>query len=480
MNAHLPDLPLLLAEVPASLRRALAQEGVPTADYKSGRAGKFVFFDSRRFRPVLSDGQVGVDVDSLRSSRSRDPLETLADERAACHEWQIGRLAVREQVARVHHASVRRRIIDDLRLHVEAAGGIWLRVSPFPHPYQSAFNFRFDHDEYDAHDFDVALEATAAHEHAVSHYVCAATHARFPKALARLRGAHVGSHGWWHHTYRDALDNLKNIRRGIDALRALGIEPIGFAAPHGRFNSGLLAAMEESGVTHSSEFGLAYDDLPFFARESNVLQIPIHPICLGICLEAARRAGQRAITDDQAAKTVLAHWRHVVAQKHAAREPIFLYGHPDGRLGRFPWLLRELLSEVACLSGVWRTSLAAFEAWWRERAAVEIVAFRDDCGIEISARGLPLSRRIAVEYFRGDRVAEFELTGQHHFAPHNALPWRTRGQPRLLSSGSLTAGQGLKAGLRRYLDWERVTPIEEINTQTWRGWAKRTLRKVRA
>lgn len=480
MNARLPHLPLLLADVPASLRQALAQEGVPTADYKSGRAGAFVLFDSRRIRPFLSDGQLGIDVDFLRLSRSRDPFEVLADERAACHEWQIGRLAVREQVARVHHACVRRRLLDDLRLQVEAAGGIWLRVSPFPHPYRCAFNFRLDHDEYHAHDFDATLEAISGYEHAVSHYVCAATHASDPEALAPLRDVHVGSHGWWHHTYRDALDNHENVRRGIDSLRALGLDPIGFAAPHGTFNSGLLAALEDLDVTHSSEFGLAYDDLPFFPRESNVLQIPVHPICLGICLEAARRMPQRAMTDDEAAETVLAHWRQIVAQKFAAREPIFLYGHPDGRIGRFPWLLRELLAEVAGLSGVWQTSLAAFEQWWRDRAAVEITASRNDCGIEITARELPRSRRIAVEYFRGDRVAEFELTGQQRCVSHNELSWQTCSRLRLFSSAPTTAGQGLKAGLRRYLDWERVTPVEEISTRNWRGWAKRTLRKVRA
>src|SRR5207244_3181934 len=108
--------------------------------------------------------------------------------------------------------------------------------------------------------------------------VCGSTHESQPEALARLRGGDVGSHGYWHHTYADADDNLRNVARGIEVLRAAGIEPSGFVAPHGRFNGGLLDALQRLGVTHSSEFALAYDDWPFFPRGSSLLQIPVHPV----------------------------------------------------------------------------------------------------------------------------------------------------------------------------------------------------------
>jgi hypothetical protein len=480
MNTRLPELPLLLADVPSSLRQALAQEGVPIDDQRSGRAGKFVLFDARRSRPLVDDGQVALDVDLLRLSRARDPLAALADERAACYEWQIGGLAVRETVARVDRAAVRRRLLDDLRILIEAAGGLWLRVSPYPQPYRTAFNFRLDHDDYDPQDFDATLEAIAGYEHAVSHYVCAATHARCPAALARLRDSHVGSHGWWHHTYREAADNLLNVRRGIDSLRAMGIDPIGFAAPHGRFNAGLLSALEDLGVTHSSEFGLAYDDLPFFPRQSEVLQIPVHPICLGVCLDAARRSPGRAATDEQAAETTLEHWRGVAAQKRAMREPIFLYGHPDGRIGRFPRLLGDLLHEVGQMPDVWLTTLAAFESWWRERSKIKVTAWRSDRGIEIKAAGLPANCRATLEYVRGDRVAPLDLGRPAGSFSDDALSWQPRHELRSFRISPTCLPRGLRAGLRSYLDWERVTPVEEIGVHTWRGWAKRTLRRMRA
>ncbi|HET6879247.1 MAG TPA: polysaccharide deacetylase family protein [Pirellulales bacterium] len=480
MKERLTELPLLLADVPATLRQALAQEGVPFEEQSSGHAAKFVLFDSRRSRPFLNEGQVAIDVDLLRSGRSRDPFTALADEGAACYEWQIGGLAVRETVARVDRAAVRGRLLNGLRIQIEAAGGVWLRVSPYPRTYRTAFNFRLDHDDYDSHDFDATLKAIAGHEHAISHYVCAATHAWCPEAFARMKGWHVGSHGWWHHTYREPADNLTNVRRGIESLRAMGLDPVGFAAPHGRFNAGLLAALEELGVTHSSEFGLAYDDLPFFPRQSEVLQIPVHPICLGVCLDAARRSVDGAITQEAAAETALEHWRAVIAQKHAAREPIFFYGHPDRRLGRYPRLLREVLDDVSQLPDVWRTTLADFECWWRERAKIKVVARRTEQGLEIKATGLPARHLATLEHVRGKLVAEIELDQRPRSYSDGALNWRPLEALRSFRLVGTTSPAGLRAGLRSYLDWERVTPLDEISVRTWRGWAKRTLRRMRA
>lgn len=477
---HLPELPLLLADVPAALRQALAQEGVPAVALRSGRAGKFVLFDSLRGQPALAEGQVAIDVRPPRAGSDCDPLAALADERSACHEWRIGGLAVRETVARMSRALARKRLLAFVRGQVEAAGGLWLCVSPYPRPYRGAFNFRLDHDDYNRDDFNAALTAIAGHEHAVSHYVCAATHVEHPEALRRLRDHHVGSHGWWHHTYRDTADNLLNIGRCIDALRASSIEPIGFVAPHGRFNAGLLAALEELGVTHSSEFSLAYDDLPFFPRESDVLQLPVHPICLGVCLETSRRTTDEPASDSRAADILLDHWRDIATQKHAAGQPMFFYGHPDGRLGRHPRVLRELLAHVGRLDGVWQTTLAGFERWWRQRAAIDITVARTDDGIEITAHALPAAHRARLEYVRGNQAAQIDLDLPRQTVRAEALRWQALPQPPAGESSPVVKSPGWRAELRRYLDWERVTPMEEISARTWRGWAKKTLRRVKA
>lgn len=293
MSEHdLPLLPLLLADVPV-VPCALGQEGIPVEHFEpQSLSGRFVLFDSSRAAcPELTSDQVAIDVHALRGSSAEDPFALLDDEQSRRVRWWVGHLAVSEEVSRVDKRAARQQLLAGVRTLVEMAGGIWLRATAFPYPYRSAFNFRLDYDEYQAEDFATVLDIVAPHEECFSHFVCAASFENEPQALARLRGMDVGSHGYWHHTYDDLLENRRNVTRGVAVLRAHGIEPSGFVAPHGRFNRGLLAVLQELGVGHSSEFGLAYDELPFFPVDSNVLQVPVHPICLGICLEAAAESG---------------------------------------------------------------------------------------------------------------------------------------------------------------------------------------------
>ncbi len=478
---RLPDLPLLVADVPQALRVALSQEGVPCQDYVPGsRAGRFVLYDSTRLRPRLGEGQRSFDVDELRRIVGGNVWQELADERAGRFAWQIGPLAVEEVVARADRAALRWQLMSKLRAMVEAAGGLWMSIAAFPHPYQTAFNFRIDHDEYDAGDFAATLAIAERHADCVSHYVCASTHVRHSQVLQRLRGMHVGSHGFWHHTYRDASANLTNVSRGIDALAAAGIVPQGFAAPLGRFNRGLLAALESLCVSHSSEFGLAFDDLPFFPAGSSVLQIPIHPVCLGLCLDAAGSRFPAEKAGAVAAETALRHFLRMARDKHQAREPVFFYGHPAARLGRFPHLLRELFDFVGTLDGVWRVTLAEFAKWWTARAKISVQAFRRNGQIEVVAERCPVHYSPAVDYWRGDRAATLPLmNGRAVFACDAPL-----GEPRRPLRDAYPRRVARRWGWRdrlcRYLDWEYATPLEEIATHHWRGRTKRLLREVKA
>ena len=65
---------------------------------------------------------------------------------------------------------------------------------------------------------------------------------------------------------------------------------MGFAGPHGRWDPSLDDTLEDLGYLYSSDFQLGYDDFPFYPwkgdRFSRVLQIPVHPVCEGLFLEA--------------------------------------------------------------------------------------------------------------------------------------------------------------------------------------------------
>lgn len=468
----LPLLPLVLAQVPQGLRQVLAQEGISTAEHAQAPvAGRFVLFDSRKSQePSLAAGQTPIDVARLRSPLAADPLAALVDESSAPHAWESAGVTAVEEIARFDKRCIRRDVLDQLRAQIEAAGGVWLRVAAFPLGYRTAFNFRIDYDHYQPDAFKTTLAALTEAADCTSHFVNGAAYADHPRALQRLRGMDVGSHAYWHHIYRDESDNHANLARGINVLRRAGIEPAGFVAPHGRFHRGLLAAMNRLGIAYSSEFSLNYDDLPFVPDGSRVLQIPIHPVCPELFLEAAdRNAGLDA---------AWRHWERITQINFQAGEPLFFYGHPTGRHGSYPELLARLVDGIGRQSGVWRTTLTAFAAWWRVHSEVALSVRREAGQLVVTAERLPSEYRFALEYVSDRGVATIPIYGDQLRCNEEQLAWEDR---RVLSAERprpVARTLGLRGHVKRILDWERVTPVDQIVVRDWRTWTKRTLRRL--
>lgn len=482
-----PLLPLLLADVPHTFEVMLAQEGVPTAPFQPGRTnGTFVLFDSRsgRTRLQVAPRQQAIDLDEVRralgqtSGAAGDPFAPATGTQRAA--WQVGELQACEEIAEVDRRELREEVIAILRNEVARRGGVWMRLGRFPRPYRTAANFRFDHDDYIAADYDRTLAAIASHEAMTTHFVCGATHEPHREALQRLVGLDVGSHGYRHHTYRTFAENLANIERGIAVLRGSGLEPSGFASPHGRYNAGLAAAMSAIGITHSSEFGLAYDDLPFMPHGSDTLQLPIHPFCLGIALEAIapHEVGDEAIRRHSVDASV-EHFISTAAALHAARMPIFFYGHPDGRVGRYPKLLERVLAAIGELPEVWRTTMTEFQRWWRARQQIELEVTAEGGGWQIEADRLPGDFAAALEVCDGDRTATISLDRARLRIERGALRFTADEPYRVPKPQRVASPFDLKAIVRRALDWERVTPIEEIDSRHITGLMKKTLRRIR-
>jgi len=491
IDQSLPLLPLVAAEIPALLDRMLRQEGVPTVE--RGRAplgGRFVLYDSKlAAAPALAEGQAPIDVDEVRRTLGFDPWSDRDAGRTCRTFWRVGPYEAGEETAAADYGFLRRTALGALRRRVEQAGGLWARIAPFPAGYRSAFCFRFDHDDYVADDFHAVLSAIAGHEHATTHFVCGATHGPHVEALRRLDGLDVGSHGYYHHTYQGPAENRRNIARGIDVLRNAGLDPSGFAAPHGRSPAGLGDVLGELGVTHSSEFGAAFDDLPFRDARRGLWQVPIHPVCLGVVLESLDPAHAGDPQHRRAAADALADYFVGVADaKRACGEPAVLYGHPDRRLGRSPHVLRTLMEHVAAQSDVWRTDLTSL-AWWfdlRDRGRWTVAEsdrgwiVEADPGVELATFG----EAFALELSVGDATASVRLEDA-----------RTVVRPSLLGHSTVAAAaaagrlprpvrrefpSGIKSHLRRWLDWERTTPVAEIDADHWRGRLKRALRRVTA
>ncbi len=476
-------LPLLLWETPPGLERILAQEGVPYELIRDAhplvfRGGRFVLFDSRTtsrasLATVLTSEHVTIDIDFLRQGEPRDPFAALVDTRGERASWVVGFRKLTERVARHDKGRIRRRLIGRLRQAVTSAGGVWIRVAPFPYPYRSAFGFRADLDESLADDYFRFAEARAPLADCCTHFVSTHAYAHHPSVLRDLKAHDTQSHGHFHHVYRDPEANRLNLERAHRILASFGFEPTGFAAPHGRWNRGLDDALEDFGYLYSSDFQLGYDDFPFYPwkgdRFSRVLQIPVHPVCEGLFLEAG-------MADGQAVGEYLAG---VIAARLDAGELAIAYGHPERRLGRMPEVLRILARTVASSSMVWRVTFGGLARWWRWRAERRwLVIPTEDQRLEIQFADWDPEYEVALEIHRGGFFCSVPVTGPRMSLGLGGLAYeRSRGTEDLPDPPDIERpAPSLKQAIRVAIDWETVTPLTEIPDSSLSNRVKRSLR----
>ncbi|MGP0069079.1 MAG: hypothetical protein ACLQGP_36450 [Isosphaeraceae bacterium] len=477
------SLPLLLWQTPPGLQLILAQEGVPFETVKDAHplaflGGRFVLFDGRSttresLNGLLTPGQVAIDVDALRQGEPCDPFAALIDDRAARASWDVGPYRLNERVARHPKAWIRRRVVARLREAVTQAGGVWIRLASFPYPYHSAFSFRADLDEPVAADYHRFAEARKPLADCCTHFVSTHAYAHHPSVFKDLRDHDTQSHGHFHHVYREPESNRLNLERAHRILRSFGFEPSGFAGPHGRWTPDLDDALEDLGYLYSSDFQLGYDDLPFYpwkgAQFSRILQIPVHPVCEGLFLEAG--------VDEP--RIIGEYLAQIVASRLDAGELAIAYGHPEHRLGRMPEVLSSLARVVADRPLAWRTTFSDLSRWWRWRAEQKwMVIPREEQRLDIHFDDWDGEYEFALEIHRGNFFCSVPVTGPRMSLSLSGLAYqknvesdRMPDRPRV-DRGSLS----LKRAVQTAIDWEMVTPLAEIPRSSLPNRVKRGLR----
>jgi peptidoglycan/xylan/chitin deacetylase (PgdA/CDA1 family) len=480
----LASFPLLLWKTPPGLELILAQEGVAFETVKdahpfSFRGGRFVLFDGRAVSAsavhgLLTSRHVAIDIDSLRRDEPVDPFEALIDHQGARSSWTVGPYTLSERVGRFPKAWIRRRLIHKLRQAVTGSGGLWVRLASFPYPYRSAFSFRADLDEPDPDDYDRFAAARMPLADCSTHFVSTYAYGHHASVLSDLRRHDTQSHGHFHHVYREPETNRVNLHRAHRILRSAGIEPVGFAGPHGRWDKNLDDVLEELGYRYASDFQLGYDDFPFYPwkrnRFSSVLQIPIHPVCEGLFLEAG--------SDDPF--VIGAYLREVVLSKLDAEEFAIVYGHPERRLGRMPEVLAMLSRAIAKKPLVWRTTLTELARWWRWRSDRRwLVISHDDHRLDIQFDEWDTEYDLALEIQRGRFRCLLPVTSSRMSLRLTDLVYE-RSEESRSSTVAPTIDRGplsLKQAVRTALDWETVTPLDEIPPSSLSNRVKRGLRR---
>jgi peptidoglycan/xylan/chitin deacetylase (PgdA/CDA1 family) len=271
-----------------------------------------------------------------------------------------------EKVARVNKAPVRENVINAVKETLFRQNLPYISVDHYPAGFKVAAIFRADCDSAHRDSFFKMVRYSEKHNFPFSLFIDAGAQQQYADDVAAVQrnGQDVQLHCYSHKTYNSYSKNYENILLGKEILNKAGINVAGFASPFGEWNFSLNKALENLGITYSSEFSAGYDDLPFFPavghRYSSVLQVPVHPVCIG----SMRNAGMDS-------KQMISYLEDKIRSKYERNSPLFFYGHPGKEVDEYPEVLDFLLSQLKQYEGVWLTTITQFAEWWRKRLAVE-------------------------------------------------------------------------------------------------------------
>lgn len=284
-----------------------------------------------------------------------------------------------EQVSQVARGEVRRLVGNCLRVL------LWRRGFPYVHlgytPAGGVFGFRVDTDEGRSTEIGAMLSLSTAAGMKFTWFINTGSYHYDLSAVAELvaAGQDVQLHGHRHRVFTRTGDNLDSIVRGRDSLARLGINVTGFAGPYGDWNPTLDRALNDAGMSYSSEFGWGYDDLPAYpivnGKRSAVLQVPVHPICTGSLRLARCIPGK-----------MLLYYEQVMRRQAARAEPCFIYDHPVAA-SHYGAVLMDILTRARTLFKN-TMSLTEYAQWWRLR-----VQALSNIGVELDAGTVRASAR---------------------------------------------------------------------------------------
>ncbi len=283
-----------------------------------------------------------------------------------------------ERVSLVGKGELRHLIHGALEYLHHARGLPYCHLWYFPEGAPSVFALRIDTDGAPPQDVDVLYDISRESDIGFSWYLDVGAHESWLARFGMMVDQELGVHCYEHRVFDSHDDSMKDISRARRVLEEAGVRTEGYAAPFGQWNPAIARALVDLGFMYSSEFSLAYDTLPFFPIVNDVpcpvLQVPIHPICIG----SLRRVGYTPQNMNE-------YFGMAIEQKLARHEPVFFYHHPTHR----SWdVVRSLLASVQKMNIV-STTLGAYAHWWKARIRVARALTFD--GHVVSVPGEPAS-----------------------------------------------------------------------------------------
>ena len=309
-----------------------------------------------------------------------DPAEALTDVRAGYRNFHLNRDRLPwERVSLVGKGGVRRLVRDALIYLHRVRGLPYVHAWYYPDGEPNVFIFRIDTDGAGEQDIDSLYALLDEYHLPASWFLDLKTQGRMLRRYHEFAGHEIGVHCDEHRIFGTESENRANIERARSALRAAGHQPVGFAAPHGYWDLFLGNVIDEMGFAYSSEFSWAYDTLPGApvtpAGEYRTLQVPIHPVSVGILRRAGCPSGAMA-----------KYFASAIRQRMRSGDPMFFYHHPSHR----EWGVMRELFKGARDARVPAMTMGQFAGWWSKRTASG-VSVRSERGSLMIEHGNPVA-----------------------------------------------------------------------------------------
>ncbi|MBS4029778.1 MAG: polysaccharide deacetylase family protein [Ignavibacteriales bacterium] len=229
----------------------------------------------------------------------------------------------------------------------------------FPNNERNLFSFRIDSDYGTEKEIFSLYNFLQKENIRATWFLHVQSHQKYLHRFREMRGHEMALHCYEHETFPTFKKNQRNIRLAKKFLDEAGIPFSGFAAPFGDWNTELNKALEQFLFSYSSEFAFDYDNFPSFPSignlPSSVLQIPIHPVCIGSL--RATRMNETAMNE---------YFENVLANKLQNHEPLFFYHHPKDA---HPEVLRAMFENLRNKK-IRNVTFSEFYTWWKKRSDV--------------------------------------------------------------------------------------------------------------
>lgn len=462
--------PILLRNVPAELKSLLSDAGVPFCETQQDNSIHLIEIHgdhkknknetlNQTPRVVIRAGDLlenGVAWNALDQEACR-PVLTL---------WREGGVKLTESLTCEQLAN---KILARLKQKIVGHGFPWARFSPFPAGYSGVFNIRVDLDEPEPGDWRRVLDLLEPIEPAVTWFLSTQAAERQPVIYNWLAGRDVQSHGHWHHVHdRDRGLNRLNLRQAHDSLVKSGFSPMGFASPCGRMSHDLSAHLAELRYNYLAGIGGLCGNLPRLLQDG-IWRINALPVSEGLYLE-------NEITNSD---KVIEGYLNIARRAMANDRPLFWYGHAERRLGRKPEILKELLHEIQGMKKLWHVRLGEYLAWLEERRKVEINIRLNDGKLEFNMQSGDIEA--APELWIENERSRWRFVGESgsdykniEFNDSLAEPIIAPEEPEI---EPVIEPFQLKTRVKQWLDWERETPVEMLQSGPMHRRVKGFLRK---